>query len=172
MGKNVLRWSEDQIWAHLVEKLSKVMFEMLHIQVWENKPGGPCEIHLELTDLLCSAALFQEASTLSLEVSFCTDADELSSAAINVTEDPMERSCSVWSSLFLLKRSLVEFDVNKWHKATEQACTHDHNHYSFLLLELTHCCSLEDVESNRFIQENTKARLNFARINFSNRISL
>lgn len=27
-----------------------------------------------------------------------------------------------------------------WHKATEHACTHDHKHYSFLVLELTHCC--------------------------------
>ena len=35
----------------------------------------------------------------------------------------------------------VEFDINKWHKASEHACTHDHKHSSFLLLELTHCCS-------------------------------
>lgn len=63
------------------------------------------------------------------------------------------RVCSPW------KGHWVEFDVNKWHKATERACTHDHNHYSFLLLELTHCCSVEDVESNWFILENTKTRL-------------
>lgn len=82
----------------------------------------------------------------------------------NILFSPVE--CSLSEGLW------VEFDVNKWHKATEHACTHDHNHYSFLVLELTHCCSLADVESNWFIQENTKTQLSFSHINSSNRISL
>lgn len=34
----------------------------------------------------------------------------------------------------------AEFNINKWHKAAEHACTQDHKHSSFLLLELTGCC--------------------------------